>query len=85
MLGIPIAAGVSFAVVGMYVVVRYGVLRYLLIGAFSIVLALAIDVEYPTWLGVQIWFVGVGCAFLCAGGITLWSFVRTTPLSADAK
>jgi hypothetical protein len=84
-LGMPVVGGLFFGAVGMYVAVRFGVARYLLISLFSIALGLAIDVEYPTWFGVEIWFVGVGCAFLCAGGITVWSFVRTTPLDADAK
>jgi len=81
----PVVGGLFFGVVGIYVAVRYGVLRYLLIGLFSILLGLAINIEYPTWLGTAIWLVGVECAFLCAGGITVWNFVRTTPLSADAK
>lgn len=83
--GLPVFGGLFFAVVGMYVAVRYGVLRYLLVGLFSIVLGLAINIDYPTWLGTAIWSVGVDCAFLFAGGITVWNFVRTTPLSADVK
>jgi hypothetical protein len=83
--GMPVVVGLVFGVVGIYVAVRYGVLRYLLIGLFSIALGLAINIEYPTWLGGEIWIVAVGCAFLCAGGVTVSKFVRTTPLSADAK
>jgi hypothetical protein len=83
--GLPIVVGLLFCVVGMYVAVRYGVLRYLLIGLFSIVLGLAVDIEYSTWLGLEIWLVLVGCAFLCAGGITVWNFVRTAPVYVDAK
>jgi hypothetical protein len=82
--GMPVVGGLFFGVLGMYVAVRHGVLRYLLVGLFSIVLGLAINIEYPTWFGAEIWIVGVGCALLCAGGVTVWNFVRTTPPSAPA-
>jgi hypothetical protein len=82
--GMPVLIGSFFGVLGMYLAVRYGVLRYLLVGLFSIVLGLAINIEYPTWFGAEIWLVGVGCALLCAGGVTVWNFVRTTPLSGAA-
>lgn len=83
--GMPVVGGLFFGVLGMYVAVRHGVLRYLLVGLFSIVLGLAINIEYPTWFGAEIWLVGVGSALLCAGGVTVWNFVRTTPLAADEK
>jgi hypothetical protein len=83
--GMPVVGGLLFGVIGMYVALRYGVLRYLLIGLFSIVLGLAINIEYPMWLGAEIWLVGVSCALLCTGGVTAWNFVRATPLSADEK
>jgi hypothetical protein len=81
----PVVLGSFFGVVGTYVVLRYGVLRYLLIALFSLGLGLAINIECPSWFGVTLWLEGVGCAFLCVGGATLWNFVRTTPLSADAQ
>src|ERR1700722_2411026 len=83
--GLPVVVGLLFCVVGMYVAVRYGVLRYLLIGLFSIILGLAVDIEHSRWLGLEIWLVFVGCAFLWAGGVTVWNFVRTAPVSRDAK
>ncbi len=81
----PVVGGLLYVVVGMYVAIHYGMLRYLLMGLFSIVLAVAINIECPSWLGTEIWLMGVSCAFLFAGGITVWNFVRTTPLSADPK
>lgn len=83
--GLPVVVGLLFCVVGIYVAVRYGVLRYLLIGLFSILLGLAVDIEYSTWLGLEIWLVFVGCAFLCTGAVNVWNFVRTAPVSMDAK
>ena len=83
--GIPVAGGTVFSVVGLYIAMSQGVLRYLLIGLFCIVLGLAISVECPTRLGLEIWCVGLACAYLCAGGLTVWNFVRTTPLSAGYK
>lgn len=80
---IPVVGGLFFCVVGAYVALRHGVFRYLLIALFAIVLGLAIDIEYPVWLGIEIWFFGLGCAYLCAGGLTLWRFIRTTPLAVD--
>lgn len=81
----PVVGGLSFSLVGAYTALRYGVLRYLLIGLFAIVLGLAIDIEYPTPFGRDIWFLGVGCAFICVGVVTTWNFVRTPPLSGSAK
>jgi hypothetical protein len=83
--GVPVVGGLLFCAIGTYVGVRYGVLRYLLIGLCAIVVGLAIEIECPTWLGAEIWLVFVGCAFLCSGGVTVWNFVRTTTLSVDAK
>ena len=52
--GLPVVVGLLFCVVGMCVAVRYGVLRYLLIGLFSIILGLAVDIEHSRWLGLEI-------------------------------
>jgi len=82
---VPVVTGLLISVIGMYTAVRYGVLRHLLIGLFSVVLALVIDNKYPTSLGRQIWFVAVGCAFVCSGGVTTWNFVRTTPLAGTSS
>lgn len=82
---LPVVIGLLISVIGMYTAWRYGVLRHLLIGSFSVILGLVIDIVYPTSFGREIWFVAIGCAFLCAGGVTTWNFVHTTPLSETLK
>jgi len=32
---------------------------------------------------MAIWLAGVGYAWLCSGGVTLWNYRQTAPLSAD--
>jgi hypothetical protein len=74
----PAVAGLTNWAVSVFVSVRYGLLRYLLVG-------FAVSIECPLRLATEIWLAGVGCAWLCSGGVTVWNFVRTTPLFADAK
>jgi hypothetical protein len=79
----PAVAGLTNWAVSLYVSVRYGLLRYLLVGLLSIALGVAVSIEFPPRLATEIWLAGVGCAWLGSGGVTLWSYVRTKPLSAD--
>jgi hypothetical protein len=80
---LPAVGGLTVGAVLMYVYVRYGLPRFLLMGLFSIILGVAVSIEYPIRLGIAIWLAGVGCAWLCSGGVTLWNYLRTTPPSAD--
>lgn len=82
---LPVAGGLVYSLIGAYTALRYGMLRHLFVGLFSVLLGVAIDIEYPTFLGRNMWFVALGCALLFAGGFTFWKFVRTTPTSLGVK
>jgi hypothetical protein len=81
---LPGVAGLAICAVSAYVGVRYGLQRYLLVGLLSLVLGVAVTIECPARWATLIWGAGVGCAWLCSGGITLLKYLRTTPLSAEA-
>jgi hypothetical protein len=52
------------------------------VGVFAIILGVAVCIEYPPRLALAIFIIGVGNAFLCSGGVTLWNYLRTAPPSA---
>jgi hypothetical protein len=79
----PAVGGLTTGAVGVYVTVRYGLPRFLVVGAFAIILGVMVSIEYPPRLAMGIWLAGVGCAWLCSGGLTLWNYLRSTPPSAD--
>jgi hypothetical protein len=79
----PAAGGLTIGAVLVYVSVRQGLPRYLVVGLLSIILGVAVSIEYPLRLGTAIWLAGLGCASLCSGGVALWNYVRTAPPSAD--
>jgi uncharacterized membrane protein HdeD (DUF308 family) len=81
---LPAVGGLTLGAVSVYVWVRQGLPRFLVLGVLSIVLGVAVSNEYPLKLAMAIWLAGNGCAWLCSGGLTLWNYVRTTPPSADA-
>jgi hypothetical protein len=79
----PAGLGLTTGAVGVYVTVRYGLLRFLVVGVLAIILGVVVSMGYPPRLGTAIWLAGIGCAWLCSGGFTLWNYVRTAPPSAD--
>lgn len=79
----PAVAGLTTGAVGVYVTVRYGLPRFLVVGALAIILGVMVSSEYPPKLALAIWLAGIGCAWLCSGGLTLWNYLRSAPLSAD--
>ena len=81
----PAVGGLTVGVVSVYVSMRYGLLRYLFVGLLSIVLGVVVSIEYPMRLASVIWLAGVGCAWMCSGGVTLWNYVRVARPSADGK
>jgi hypothetical protein len=78
---LPAVGGLTVGAVSVYVSVRQGLPRYLVVGLLSFVLGVAVSIEYPLKLAMAIWLAGNGCAWLCSGGVALWNFVRTTPPS----
>lgn len=59
---------------------RVGLTRFLLVGALSIVLGLAVSFAWPDpRLGFSVYFAGMGCATLLSGAITLWRYVHAIP------
>ena len=79
----PAVAGLTTGAVGVYVTVRYGLPRFLVVGALAIILGVMVSSEYPPRLALAIWLASIGCAWLCSGGLTLWNYLRSAPLSAD--
>jgi uncharacterized membrane protein HdeD (DUF308 family) len=79
---LPAVSGLTVGAVSVYVWVRQGLPRYLVVGLLSITIGVAVSNEYPMKLAMAIWLAGNGCAWLCSGGVALWNFVRSTPTSA---
>jgi uncharacterized membrane protein HdeD (DUF308 family) len=79
----PAVCGLTTGAVGVYVTVRYGLPRFLVVGVLAIILGVVVPIEYPPRLAMAIWLAGVGCAWMCSGGVTLWNYLRTVPPSAD--
>ena len=79
----PAVLGLMTAAGGVYVTVRYGLPRFLVVGVLAIILGVVVSIEYPYRLAMAIWLAVVGCAWLCSGGVTLWNYLRSVPPSAD--
>jgi hypothetical protein len=80
----PAVCGLTTGAVGVYVTVRYGLPRFLVVGVLATILGVVVCVEYPPMLATAIWLSAVGCAWLCSGGVALWNYLRTTAPAADA-
>jgi len=85
---LTVVAGIFFGAVSVYVWVRHGLLRWLVVGAFATILGVAVSIhyppsQYPRSLAWAIFVTGLGCAFLCSGGAALWNYRRTPPASAQ--
>jgi hypothetical protein len=80
---LPAVGGLTTAAVGVYVTLRYGLPRFLVVGVLAIILGVVVSIEYPPRLAMAIWLAGVGCAWLCSGGATLWNYLRVAPPSAN--
>jgi hypothetical protein len=78
----PAVLGLMTGVGGVYVAVRYGLPRFLVVGVLAIILGVVVSIGYPYRLAMAIWLAVVGCAWLCSGGVTLWNYLRTVPPSA---
>ena len=80
---VPAVGGLTVGAVCVYVSVRQGLPRFLVVGVLSIILGAAVCIKYPMPLATSIWLAGVGCALLCSGGVALWNYLRTAPPAAD--
>jgi hypothetical protein len=80
---LPAVCGLMLGAVLVYVYVRYGLPRFLVVGLFSIILGVVVSIKYPYRLATVFSLAGVGCALLCSGGVTLWNYLRTAPPAAD--
>jgi hypothetical protein len=76
---LPALTSLTTGAIGVYVTMRYGLPRFLIVGVFSVALGVAVGIEHPLKLGAAIWLAGVGCAWLCSGGLTLKQYVRIAP------
>jgi hypothetical protein len=76
---VPALAGLGFGAAWIYVGMRYGLRRFLVVGVFSMFLGVGASIEFPWILALSIVAVGFGCANLCSGGFALLSYLRTTP------
>jgi hypothetical protein len=79
---LPAVVGLTVGVVSAYVSVRQGLPRFFALGVFSIILGVAGSIEFQPKLAMAVWLAGVGCGWLCSGGVTLWKYIRTTQPSA---
>ena len=80
----PALVGIAVCAVSLYVCMRQGLSRFLVVGVVASILGVAVSIEYPPILAMAIFMAGVGCAWLCSGGVALWNYVRrTVPHSAD--
>jgi len=85
---LPTMCGILLGAVSVYVWVRHGLLRWVVVGVFAVILGIAVSIEYPPSqyplsLAFGIYVIGVGCAFLCSGGVTLRNYLRTPPPSVQ--
>lgn len=81
---LPTAGGLTVGAASIYVSVRQGLPRFLILGAISIILGVSVSFEYPLKLAMAIWEAGVGCAWICSGAVTFWRYVQTAPSSGEA-
>lgn len=80
----PALVGIAVCAISLYVCMRQGLVRFLVVGVVASILGVAVSIEYPPTLATAIFMAGVGCAWLCSGGVALWNYVRkTVPHSAD--
>jgi hypothetical protein len=79
----PALVGLVGGAVEVYLSVRYGLRRSLVVGIFSMILGVAVSIEYPLKLALTIWCTGFGCANLCSGGVALLTYLRTTSPAAN--
>lgn len=79
----PAVGGIGIAAVSLYVYLRHGLRRYLVVGVFAIILGVAASIEWPWRLATGLFVCGVGVAWLCSGSVTLWSYFRSAPGAAD--
>jgi hypothetical protein len=79
----PALAGLGVGALEVYVSMRYGLRRALVVGIFSMILGVVVSIEYPLDVAVTILCTGFGCANLCSGGVALLSYVKTPPLPAN--
>jgi hypothetical protein len=79
----PALAGLGVGALEVYVSMRYGVRRALVVGIFSMILGVVVSIEYPLVLALTIWCTGFGCANLCSGGVALLGYLKTPPLPAN--
>jgi hypothetical protein len=79
----PALAGMGVGALELYVSMRYGLRRALVVGMFSLILGVVVSIEYPPDLAPTIWCTGFGCANLCSGGVALLRYLKTPPLPAN--
>jgi hypothetical protein len=78
----PAVMGLVAASLLFYASVSQGTPRFLVVGILSIALGVTVSIEYRPHFALGIYFVGVGCAMLCSGGVALWNYLQITPPSA---
>jgi hypothetical protein len=81
---LPTIGGILICGASVYVWARHGLLRWIVVGAFTIILGIATSIVYPLRSATGIFLAGVGCAFLCSGGVTLWRYVQSPPAAEEA-
>ena len=79
----PAVGGIAMGAVWVYVRVRQDLRRFLVVGVFAMILGVAVSIEYPHDLAWAVFIIGVGCASLCSGGVTLRNYLRTAPHPAN--
>jgi hypothetical protein len=79
----PALVGVALGALEVYVSIRYGLRRTLVVGIFSMILGVVVSIEYSLHLALTICCASFGCANLCSGGAALLSYLKTPPLPAN--
>jgi hypothetical protein len=81
---LPTVGGILIGGTSVYVWARHGLQRWIVVGAFTIILGIATSILYPLRSATGIFLAGAGCAFLCSGGVTLWRYAQSPPAVEEA-
>ena len=80
---VPALAGLGLGAVEIYLSMRYGLRRSLVVGIFPMILGVVVSIEFPCVSALTILIAGFGCANLCSGGLALLSYLRILPRAAS--
>jgi hypothetical protein len=80
---IPAVIGAGAGALEVYMSMRYGFRRFLVVAIFSTILGIVVSIEYAMPSSLTIWLTGFACATLCSGGFALLTYLKTPQLPAS--